>query len=192
VPLSRLRNMVVFDLLLVRLMQDQPDAWVLKDGLALQLRLENQAPTTKDMDVLLAAPHDEPDDVHQALVRAALLDMGDWFQFEVERSPAGTLAEPIGDLRFQIRSLLDGRRFETFHVDVAWGDPLIEPVDTLATPPLLAFADIPPTPVPCYPLTQQVAEKVHAYTRPQATRRSSRVKELIDTVLIAELGKVHR
>jgi hypothetical protein len=39
VSLARLRKMIVFDRLLVRLVHDQPDAWVLKGGLALQLRL---------------------------------------------------------------------------------------------------------------------------------------------------------
>jgi arylamine N-acetyltransferase len=77
----------------------------------------------------------------------------------------------MGGLRFPVRGLLDGRRFETFHVDVGWGDPVVEPAETLTTPPLLAFAAIPPTAVPCYPLTQQVAEKVHAYTQPRATGR---------------------
>lgn len=75
-------------------------------------------------------------------------------------------------------------------MDVGWGDPLVEPAETLTTPPLLAFAGIPSVAVPCYPLTQQVAEKVHAYTRPRATGRSSRVKDLVDILLIAELGEM--
>ena len=108
-PLVRLRKMVVFDRLLARLLQDQPDAWVLKGGLALQLRLGNQARTTKDMDILLMDPYDERRSVHQALVRAALLDLGDWFQFEVERPVREIHAETIGGVRFQVRGLLDGR-----------------------------------------------------------------------------------
>lgn len=48
VPLVRLRKMVIFDRFLARLPQDQPDAWVVKGGLALQLRLPNRARTTKD------------------------------------------------------------------------------------------------------------------------------------------------
>jgi hypothetical protein len=186
-PLVRLRKMVIFDRFLVRLIQDQPDAWVLKGGLALQLRLGNQARTTKDIDVLRLTPHE---DVHQTLVLAALLDLGDWFQFEVEQPTAEFPAEPVGGVRFQVRGLLDNRRFETFHVDVGWGDPLIEPVETLTTPALLAFAGIPPTEIPCYPLTQQVAEKVHAYTRPRATGESSRVKDLVDLLLIAGLRQM--
>jgi hypothetical protein len=186
-PLVRLRKMVIFDRFLVRLIKDQPNAWVLKGGLALQLRLGNQARTTKDIDVLRITPHE---DIHQALVHAALLDLGDWFQFEVEQPTAEISAEPAGGARFQVQGLLDERRFETFHVDVGWGDPLIEPVETLTTPALLAFADIPPTEIPCYPLTQQVAEKVHAYTRPRATGESSRVKDLVDLLLIAGLRQM--
>ena len=189
-PLVRLRKMVVFDRFLVRLIQDQPDAWVLKGGLALQLRLGDQARTTKDIDVLLTTPYDKPHDIHQSLVRAALLDRGDWFRFEVERPAAEMPEEPIGGVRFQVRALLDKRRFETFHIDVGWGDPLIEPVETLTTPALLGFAGIGPTAIPCYPLTQQIAEKVHAYTRPRATGEGSRVKDLVDILLIAELRQM--
>ena len=156
VPLLRLRKMVIFDRFLARLVQHQPDAWVIKGGLALQLRLGNRARTTKDIDVLLTAPCP---DLHQALVRAALLDLGDWFQFEVERPATELPIGALGEARFHVQGLIDGRRFETFHVDIGWGDPLVEPVENLATPALLAFADIPPTQVPCYPLTQQIAEK---------------------------------
>jgi hypothetical protein len=41
--------------------------------------------------------------------------------------------------------------------------------------------------VPCYPITQQLAEKVHAYTRPHITGESSRVKDLVDILLLAGL-----
>ena len=189
-PLVRLRKMVVFDRFLARLIQDRPDAWVLKGGLALQLRLGNQARTTKDIDVLLTTPHDEPHDVHQALVRAALLDLGDWFQFEVERPTARDTCGTYRRSALPGAGLLDRRRFEAFHIDVGWGDPLIEPVETLTTPALLGFAGIQPTAIPCYPLTQQVAEKVHAYTRPRATGEGSRVKDLVDILLIAELRQM--
>ena len=38
-PLVRLRKLVAFDRFLARLALAQPDAWILKGGLALQLRL---------------------------------------------------------------------------------------------------------------------------------------------------------
>jgi hypothetical protein len=77
---------------------------------------------TKDIDVLLITPHV---DVHQALVRASLLDLKDYFQSQVEWSPAEVPAQPLGGVRFQVQSLLDRRRFETFHVDVGWGNPFV-------------------------------------------------------------------
>jgi hypothetical protein len=60
--------------------------------------------------------------------------------------------------------------------------------DTLRTPDLLSFAGIEPVVVRVIPLELQVAEKLHAYTRSYEDARSStRVKDLIDLALIAEL-----
>ncbi len=179
VPLVRLRKMVAFERFLTRLIAEQPDVWVLKGGMALQLRLGARARTTKDVDLLLKDV--SFGDIHQMLVRAALCDIGDWFRFEVAR--------PLRKVqRFSVRSLLDGRVFEDFHVDVGTGDVLVEPPDYLEPPALLAFADILPSPIPCYPLTQQIAEKFHAYTRSYATTASTRVKDWVDILLMAELG----
>lgn len=161
---------------------------MVKGGYALQLRLGNRARTTKDIDLLLTKP---AADIHQALVRAALLDVGDWFGFEVQRPLDEHPVPEVGGVRLQVLGLLDGRRFETFHTDVGQGDALLEPVDLLRTPSLLAFAGLPATEIPCYPLSQQVAEKAHAYTRPHPTDRSSRVKDLVDILLIAGLGPMY-
>ncbi len=187
VPLVRLRKMVTFERFLARLTVDQPGHWLLKGGLALQWRLGNLARTTKDLDVLLTAP---VQDIHQALVRAALLDIGDWFSFLVER-PSGPATHHAGTgLRFHVRSLLDGRPFEAFHLDVGWGDPVVEVPEELAAPSLLGFADVDPIVVLCYPVTQHIAEKLHAYTRPHISGESSRVKDLVDIVLIARAGAI--
>jgi hypothetical protein len=111
--------------------------------------------------------------------------LGDWFTFAV-RSGTGALPGPDeGGLRFYVTARLDSRVFESFHVDVGLGDPVIEPAERLTTPPLLAFADIPPVTIPCYPISQHLAEKIHAYVRPRAGGESTRVKDLVDMVLIA-------
>jgi hypothetical protein len=124
--------------------------------------------------------------VPQILTRAASLDLQDWFSFTVRPDPAALPGPGHGGLRFFVTALVAGRTFESFHIDVGSGDPLIEPAEKLETPPLLAFAGIPPVMVPCYPLTQHLAEKVHAYVRPRATGESTRVKDLVDVILIAE------
>ena len=123
-PLVRLRKMVAFERFLARLQVDQPEAWILKGGLALQWRLGNRARTTKDIDILLTTP---VRDVHQSLVRAALLDLGDWFGFLVQRPTDSTAQTLGGGVRFHTQALLDGRPFEMFHVDVGVGDPVVAP-----------------------------------------------------------------
>ncbi len=185
VPLTRLRKFVAFDRLLARLLRAEPENWALKGGLALQLRLGERARTTKDMDVLW---RQSVPDLHQHLVNAASLDINDWFRFAVEeprREPE--LLPGGGGRRFHVHSLLDSRPFELFHVDIGMDDPMIEPAQLLQMPALLEFADISPTVVPCFPITQQIAEKVHAYTRPHVSGVSSRVKDLVDILLLAGL-----
>lgn len=182
--LARLRKMVAFDRFLARLTTSQPDHWILKGGLALQIRLGNRARTTRDIDFLLIEP--QPN-VHSMLVEATSIEQNDWFEFQVERAP---MNEGIYE-RFHVRSLLDGRPFELFHVDVGIGDPMNEEAELLSMPPLLAFADIPPVTTACFPISQQIAEKVHAYTRPHtANTPSSRVKDLVDILLMAGLAPI--
>ena len=65
---------------------------------------------------------------------------------------------------------------------------MLDPVEYKEMPNLLAFADIPPARVPCFPVTQQIAEKFHAYTRPRGFGENSRVKDLVDILLLAKLG----
>lgn len=185
IPLVRLRKLVAFDRLLARLIQVQPETWVMKGGLALQLRLGAQARTTKDMDLLL---QHSPPDPRELLAQAASVDLGDWFEFLVEQADGRAL--PEGGKRFSLQALLDSRLFERFHIDIGVGDVLIEPVQYLTMPPLLDFAQITPTVVPCYPVNQQVAEKVHAYTRPHVTGEATRVKDLMDILLLAGLGPI--
>ncbi len=181
-PLVRLRKLVAFDRFLARLLLAQPGLWMLKGGLALQLRMGDLARTTKDVDVLLRIPATE---VQHALQTAALLDLDDWFTFTL-RSATGPLPGPDeGGIRFFVTARVDGRVFESFHLDVGSGDPVIESAENFTTPPLLAFAGIPPVTIPCYPLTQHLAEKVHAYVRPRATGESTRVKDLVDILLAA-------
>jgi len=53
IPLIRLRKMVAFDRFLARLFHCSPNEWVLKGGLAWQLRLDKGTRTTKDIDLLI-------------------------------------------------------------------------------------------------------------------------------------------
>jgi predicted nucleotidyltransferase component of viral defense system len=182
--LARNRKRVAFDRLLARLAAVAPGQWVLKGGFALDLRFGTRARTTKDIDIGWQA---DADDLLDVLIDVADHDLGDFFAFAIERStvPAERLG---GSHRFAVAAWLAGRVFESFLLDVGFLPHLSPATDTLVTDDLLAFADILPVCVDTIPLEEQVAEKVHAYTRRYADgRRSSRTKDLVDLALITEL-----
>jgi hypothetical protein len=158
----------------------------LKGGFALELRFGERARATKDVDIQW---HGDGEELLDALIDVADRDIDDFFSFTIERSP--TPPDRLGGShRFTVTASLAGRAFESFVLDVAIS-PTAAAAETLATHDLLAFADIPAVRVHAIPLETQIAEKVHAYTRRYgADRPSSRAKDLVDLVLIAELKAV--
>lgn len=184
VSLARLRKLVAFDRLLARLLAVAPDRWILKGGVALDLRLRDRARATMDMDL---GRHDNEAAAMQDFRAAELIDIGDYFEFTVDRSLRLDQADVADAVRYRVHAALDGRPFEGFVVDVGFGE-LVTQRDLIEALDLLAFAEIPPIRVPTLPLSQHVAEKVHAYTRsygPQG-RQSTRVRDLVDLVLMAD------
>jgi len=187
-PLVRLRKLVAFDRFLARLVITNPDTWVLKGGYALQLRIGERARTTKDIDLLLQHPSVE---AHDLLSDATSSDVKDWFSFEVGRAVSTDLGNQPGTARYPVHSLLDGRTFERFHVDVGAGDPIVATPEQLSGLPILEFAGIQPTTFPSYPVSQHLAEKIHAYTREYGTRSNTRVRDLVDILLIAMTSELN-
>jgi hypothetical protein len=85
--------------------------------------------------------------------------------------------------------LLQRIRNVVFHVDLSSGDALVDPAEVLRGSDLLAFAGVPPVDFPVYPITQHLAEKLHAYTLPRA-EGNTRVKDLLDMVFVASVTDV--
>jgi hypothetical protein len=187
VPLVRLRKMVAFDRFLARLNNADPGSWVLKGGYALQLRFAERARTTKDIDLLM---RDTTAKAHDLLSDAASIDIGDWFSFEVGRAATLSATDQHGGVRYPVHSMLDGRTFERFHVDVGVGDPIVDPIEDLTGPPLLAFGGIEPTSFPSYPISQQLAEKIHAFTRVYESGTTTRIRDLVDILLIGMTSEI--
>lgn len=173
--IPRLRKMIAFERFMARL-----DArWILKGGYALQLRTD-KARTTQDIDLL--AWQISQDQIAEAILEEVHQDMGDYFEFFIERSD---LDINLGSaIRFRVTARVAGRSFERFHIDIGHDDPIVEPVEYLTPPAYLAFAGIQTMPIPCYPVTQHIAEKLHALVRPRPVE-TSRVKDLVDILLFA-------
>ena len=185
--LARDRKRVVFDRLLARLLAVAEGRWLLKGGFALDLRLAARARSTKDIDVEWRA---EEGELLDTLLDSAGHDAGDFFVFTIER--AGAPEDRLGGShRFRVSSSLAGRPFETFLLDVGFRSDDALVTDTLRTDDFLGFAGIEPVEIAAVPLELQVAEKLHAYTRTyEGHRPGTRVKDLVDLALIAELSSL--
>jgi hypothetical protein len=194
IDLQRLRRQVAFDRLLARMFgpsQQRPDGWILKGGYALEMRFR-RARSTKDLDLTVrTARTPEADDASVAalrdrLVTAALVRLPDFFVFEVGEAIMTLDQAPDGGARFPVDARLDGRSFVKFHVDLGAGDEVLEPLDEIVGEDWLGFAGISPVAVPALSAEQHWAEKLHAYTRPRDGRINTRVKDLIDLVLLIQ------
>jgi hypothetical protein len=116
------------------------------------------------------------------------LDLGDYFEFAVERTELAQEDKEAGGagLRYRVQAMLAGRLFEQVLVDVGLA-PLAALPELVEGPNLLDFAGLPPIRVPALPAVLHVAEKVHAYTRRygRGGAPSSRPKDLVDLILFA-------
>ncbi len=181
--LARLRKQAVFDRLLARLVAAAPGRWILKGALALDLRLPYRSRATKDMDL---GRVDDEEHATADLLTAVALDLGDFFVFRSERARDLDDVPEGAAVRYRVRAELAGRRFEDVVVDVGFSTGSLPPADKLGGFDLMDFAGLPPVEIPVISLPLHIAEKIHAYTRVYgAGRFSSRVKDLVDIVVVA-------
>ena len=122
--------------------------------------------------------------VHERLQIAAERDLGDGFQFLVRLPKRANL--PCGGIRCTVEARLAGRPFSRFRLDMGLGDAVLDPPEWVEGSALLDFAGIPAARVALYPVVQQIAEKIHAYTFPWGDRDNTRVKDLVDLVLLVQ------
>lgn len=139
------------------------------------------ARSTRDLDFTLRSGGTEF--ALDQLQEAGALDVGDFFLFRVGEATMDLDAAPSGGGRYPVETLLDGRTFVKFHVDVGIGDVVMDPLETLVTRDWLAFAQIAAPVVSMIAREQQFSEKIHAYTLPRSNP-NSRVRDLIDLYLL--------
>ena len=97
-------------------------------------------------------------------------------------------AAPHGGARFPVDARLDGRVFVGFHLDVWFGDAVMEPLEVIEGRDWLGFAGIASPSLYMIPREQQFAEKLHAYTLPRHGAANTRVRDLVDMVLLIQSG----
>jgi hypothetical protein len=181
IPISTIRKTLAFNRFLARLAIALPHGWVLKGGFFMQLQFDQRARTTRDIDLLFT---EQKENIRYVLMKASKIPVEDWFAFEVgDASLEGQDQEKT--TRYEIHSLLDSRTFENFHLDINSSDILIGKPVVFPSREILDIPEFGIFEIPCYSLPQQVAEKFHALTKPYGAGVSSRVKDLVDILLIA-------
>lgn len=202
VDLQRLRRQVAFDRLLARLFhaaQPRPLPWVLKGGYAMELRIK-AARTTKDIDLTMRSVFSsggKKDDkknlaVLEQLQEAAAFSGDDFFVYTIGEPISDLDAAPYGGARFPVEARVDGRVFVGFHLDVGIGDAVMEPLEVIQGRDWLGFAGIASPSLYMIPREQQFAEKLHAYTLPRHGAANSRVRDLVDMILLIHSGTLAR
>ncbi len=190
-PLDRLRRRITFDRFLARLFarHNQKPRWLLKGGYALEFRFHNIARTTKDVD--FSIPHIKKADentIRALLQEEVKKDISDWFVFYIG-TPMKEFDQAVyGGWRYPVEARVANRIFTKFHIDVGIGDAIISKAEWKKGEDILQFAGIKPAYVAILPIEQHFAEKIHAYSYPRDKRPFSRMRDLVDLVLLIEQG----
>jgi predicted nucleotidyltransferase component of viral defense system len=190
VNIGRLRRRAVLERLLVRLDVSSPGRWVLKGGMALELRLQDRARASKDIDLVLREAEHDGAAVHELLTRCLGVDPeGDAFEFTVG-APTQLEDDDAGrpGWRFAVTASLAGRVFDALRLDVVARENEINGTERLPLPGLFAFAELPAHEVEVVDREQHFAEKLHAFTRDYGNRPSTRSKDLVDLVILMDDG----
>ena len=193
VDLQRLRRQVSFDRLLARFFAERHAPWLLKGGYAMELRLRT-ARTTKDIDISLPAEAVAKfgEEILKRLQDNAWTDLGDFFAFVIGEPQLDLKAAPQGGARYPVTASLASRVFTKFHLDVGIGDTVVPPTESIEGRDWLNFAGVASPKFVAISTEQQFAEKLHAYTLPRPDSTNSRVKDLVDMILLIQMGTMNK
>lgn len=190
IPPVRLRNRIAFERVLARLAISE--VWVLKGGFSLEVRLGLNARATKDLDLLRLGPAIASSlDLQDALDEALEVDLGDRFIFRV-RLPRPMRVEDAEPSTW--RTVI-----EVTYAEVEYGVVTLDVVTLPASAPTYSLEQLRIDPavvgdtfdMTALDIHRHAAEKFHAFARIYAHERpSSRVKDLVDLVLLAESGLI--
>jgi hypothetical protein len=157
--------------------------FVVKGGVALELRLRDRARATKDIDVVLQHDHA---DLADTLERAVTSEPSQGFAFRRKGEP---LLLDNGTVNVEFAVTYRGHAWTSVDVDVARAEAGESEIEWLAAIPLSdAFGVTGPDALPCLPLRFHIAQKLHGLTLPpRAGKRNERFRDLIDLLLLDTL-----
>jgi hypothetical protein len=176
----QLQRQFAYDRLLARVfVRSDAERWVLKGAGALLARLAT-ARHSVDLDLY---HRDDLAAAEFALRAAAQTDLDDFFTFDLAR--AVPLAQAGAALRVPTTAYLGQREYARFHVDLVVGIAMTGEPDRASSIVDLEIPGLTCPPYRVYPLPDHIADKVAAIHETHGGAPSTRVKDLVDLVLIS-------
>jgi Nucleotidyl transferase AbiEii toxin, Type IV TA system len=160
--------------------EDSPGRFLIKGGIACELRFQNQARATRDLDALFHGSLDE-----------LLTDLDAAFAtpysgFSFSYAPPEAVRE-TGAHRFDVKLTYQGRGWATLRVEVSPPEGQAHEPESVPALSVSEFGLTGPAEVTCLSLRYQIAQKIHACTERFPDRENERVHDLIDLQLMEEL-----
>lgn len=178
-PVRRVHVVVAIDRFLQRLLHTTSwGTWIIKGGYANQVRNPGTARTTEDVDLAISSDIETATDM---LAIAMRLDLADLFAFELAGAPRTLAGPPGGGRRYLVVARLGGQELVRFKVDISANDAIVGALEEHASDPIVELLGYERATYPVYPVAQQFAEKLHAYTVPREAE-NARGKDLADMV----------
>ena len=154
--------------------------FIVKGGVALELRLRDRARATKDIDIVLRDPRA---DLASSLEEALTGEPYQGFSFRRKGQP---LLLDNGAVNMEFAVTYRGQPWTSISVDVARaeaGEADVEWVDAIALTDVFGVTG--PAQLPCLPLRFHVAQKLHGMTLPpRPGKQNERFRDLVDLLLM--------
>lgn len=161
--------------------------FLLKGGVAIELRVGGGARATKDVDLVFFGDPERLGEILDEDLREP------YSVFSFERQEVETHGEGLFR-RVNVKLLFRGRSWGTLKLEVAQPDSRATDGEEVEAIPIDEFGIEGPRMVRCLSLRYQVAQKLHAVTQRFEGGENERFRDLIDLIicreLIADLGEV--
>ena len=187
VALDRLRRRVIFERIVTRLQVAEPELWVLNGGMALEVRLRDAARLTKDIDLGLRDEVSNAADLRERVTDALSVDQaGDGFVLRPGLPSRLTEDEGQSTWRLGVAAWLAGKPFGGVKLDISPRAHDLTETDRVELPNSLDFAGVTTPIIEIVALRRHAAEKFHAMLKEFGDRENTRVRDLVDLVILTE------
>jgi hypothetical protein len=156
-----------------------PPRFLLKGGVAIELRVRTGARATKDVDVVFGSDPDELLDALDAAFAEPYCDFAFRRGAPAEHGPHAT--------RFDVRLTYQTRAWATVRLEISGPEQGADEPEYIEAISLQDFKLTGPRAIACLPLRFQIAQKLHAVSERPADRTNDRFRDLVDLLVLRNL-----